>query len=484
MNAATARLRPLPPTTVLSAFVVAGAVLLGPLVLRNPWIATAAVLGAVLGTAVFVHPPLAGYVMVVTPLLAGLGRGTVLPLIRPGEAVTLLVGAALLTRLLLALASGDPPPARLQPADASMFFLALAASFLPLLFLVARGRAVSQDDVLYSFQIVKFGMVYLIVRVSVRTEEQVGRCLRLSMLVAAVVAVIGILQALDLLGAREALLVHYPPTDDALFESSRASSTLAHPFAMADLMVFNLAIAGAWLARSGRRTWLVAGAALFAVGAIASGEFSGALALVVAVTALGVLTRRLGRAMLGLLPVAILAGLILQPVIDARLRGFSSPQGLPDSWLGRLHNLQSYVWPKLATGLNWVVGVRPSARVPIGNAPAPFVYIESGYTWLFWVGGIPLFVAFIVFLVANLRATRRVAAERGDLVGVAATAAFVALAVVAVLTVLDPHVTLRGSGDLLFALLALAYAGGASAEGGRSPAGDGLSDVVAAETVP
>jgi protein-S-isoprenylcysteine O-methyltransferase Ste14 len=100
--------------------------------------------------------------------------------------------------------------------------------------------------------------------------------------------------------------------------------------------------------------------------------------------------------------------------------------------------------------------VRPSARVPIGNAPEPFVYIESGYTWLLWVGGVPLLVGFITFLVTNLRATRR-RAQQNDQIGVASTAAFVSLSVVAVLTVLDPHLTLRGSGDLLFVLLALAH---------------------------
>ncbi len=458
MTVASARLpRPVPAAPILSSLAVLGAVLLGPLVLRDPWLAGLAVLGAALATAVFVHPPVAGYVVAVIPLLAGLGRGTVVPLIRPGEAVTVVVAAALLARVLLALATGDSLPGRLRAADASLFFLALAGSLLPVLFLVARGQSVSQDDVLYSFQLLKFAVVYLIVRLAIRTDEQVGRCLRLSLVVGGIAAVIGILQALGLFGVRDLLFTHYPPTDDALFETSRASSTLAHPFAMADLMVFNLAIAGAWWVRSARRpAWLALAAAVFAVGALAAGEFSGALALVVAVTALGVMTRRLGRALLALLPVAVVAGVILQPVIDARLQGFSSPQGLPDSWLGRLHNLQHYVWPKLATGINWVVGVRPSAKVPIGNGAAPYVYIESGYLWLLWVGGIPLLVAFVVFLVANLRATRRVAEEPG-FVGVAGTAAFVALSVIAVLTVLDPHVTLRGSGDLLFALLALAY---------------------------
>ena len=436
--------------------VLLASLLLGPLVVNNPLVAVAAALATALAAAAFVHPPLAVYVIVLTPLVAGMDRGTALPLIRPAEAITILVGVAVFARVLLALASGDPLLARPGAAEASIVFLAVTGSVLPLLFLAARGEAPTQDDILYSVQVLKFVLVYVIVRVSIRTKEQVGRCLRLAMAVGAVVAVLGVLQALDMLGVRQVLLTYFPPTDDALVGSSRASSTLAHPFAMADLMIFNVAIAGAWFERMGRQRWLLTAGALFAVGALSSGEFSGALGLVVAVVALGLLTGHVHRAVVALLPVAMIAAVILRPVIDARLQGFSSPEGLPDSWLGRMHNLQTYVWPRLAEGLNWVLGVRPSARVPIGNAPEPFVYIESGYTWLLWVGGVPLLAGFIVFLVTNLRAVRR-RAQQNDQIGVASTAAFVALSVVGVLTILDPHLTLRGSGDLLFVLLALAH---------------------------
>ena len=470
MNDTTARLWPLPSATTVFVFIVLlASLLLGPLVARNPLVAVAAVLATALAAAAFVHPPLAVYVIVLMPLVAGIDRGTALPLIRPAEAITILVGVAVVARLLLALANGDALLASPNTAETSILFLAVAGSLLPLLFLIARGEAPTQDDILYSVQVPKFVLVYVIVRASIRTKEQVGRCLRLAMAVGAVVAVLGIFQALDMLGIRQVLLTYFPPTDDALVGSSRASSTLAHPFAMADLMIFNVAIVGAWFVRMGYQRWLLTAGALFAVATLSSGQFSGALGLVVAVVVLGLLTGRVHKVVVALLPVAMIAGVVLRPVIDARLQGFKSPAGLPESWLGRIHNLQTYVWPRLAEGLNWVLGVRPSARVPIGNTPEPFVYIESGYTWLLWVGGVPLLVGFIVFLVTNLRAARR-RAQQNDQIGVASTAAFVALSVVGVLTVLDPHLTLRGSGDLLFVLLALAHVANRRREQTTAPA--------------
>ena len=67
-----------------------------------------------------------------------------------------------------------------------------------------------------------------------------------------------------------------------------------------------------------------------------------------------------------------------------------------------------------------------------------------------------MLVAFFVFLWRGLRTTAGIARRRTDAIGVAATASFVGLVVLAVATVFDPHLTHRGTADLNFALLALA----------------------------
>jgi hypothetical protein len=84
-----------------------------------------------------------------------------------------------------------------------------------------------------------------------------------------------------------------------------------------------------------------------------------------------------------------------------------------------------------------------------------YVWIESGYTWLLWGGGIPLLGAYIAFAVSVIRKGWAYA-RRADAAGIAATAVAAAMCAQLLTMIFDPHLTYRGSGDALFLLLALA----------------------------
>jgi hypothetical protein len=445
--------------TVLPVFVAA--ILLAPLIIAVPLSLLLAGLLAVLTVAaVYVHPPTAAYILlVVTPVTAGMERGLLVPLLRPHEAVAVMVAAGLVLRAVPRLAARHPILPRIPAVDVTILLMAFTSSVLPLLWMVARGVRPTIDDVLYAATLWKFYGVYLIVRASIRTDSQVRRCLWLSMGAAGVVAVIAVLQSLNLFGVPDLLTRFFvgdgQPED---FANGRGSSTLTSSIAVADVMTMNLVIALGYLLRIGRgRRILLAAMTIFTFGVLASGQFSGAIALLIGVVTVGLLTGRVRKVAVLVVPSLFGAALLLRPVIVERLGGFHSPRGLPQSWIVRLDNLQTFFWPKLFSGFNFVLGVRPEARILVNG---DYVWIESGHTWLLWTGGIPFFVAFFVFLGVALSKTARIARARTDDIGIAAIASCTSLVMLGVLMTFDPHLTMRGTADLMFFLLALTATAG------------------------
>ena len=444
---------------------------MGPLLtVAEPLLVLVGVTVLAVAAGVFFHPPLAAYLLLgATPLIVGVGRGSILPLLRPNEALALLLGGVLVARGLLQVRTGQRLRIRITAIDVSILVLAFAGSALPLLWLAARSEPITRDDVFYALSLWKYFGVYLIVRASVSSERHVRTCLWVSLAAAAIVGAVGILQSLGLFGVPQLLAAYYGAGEGL----GRAASTLSNAQATADVMVFNLVIAAALLIRGdNRRLLLAALCVLFVFGTVASGTVSGAFGLLVALGAFAFITRRFGRVLV-LFPVAVVAGIVLQPVIQGRLSNLDPTTGIPLSWVGRWRNLQKYFWPELFSDFNYLLGVRPAARVPIPQylGLGEFVWIESGHTWLLWTGGLPFFLAFIVFAWVAIRAVARVARERADSIGAAATGSFAALLVVVVLMTFDPHLTLRGSADLNFALLALACTGLGASTATRRGAG-------------
>ncbi|MEA2506502.1 MAG: hypothetical protein QOH48_1120 [Actinomycetota bacterium] len=450
----------LPATRLWGPPVVAvgAAMLVGPLVTGVS--TTLVLLGAAafgLVMSVCFYPPLAAFLLLaLTPLLAGIDRGSIVPVLRPSEAVDLILGAGLIGAVIIGTAPRQALSEGARRISRSILIMAVVSSVVPLLWMVARGVSITQDDVLYALMIWKYYGIYLLIRTSVRSETDVRRCLWISMLVAAVVSVIAIFQALGLFGVANVLGTYYNNFGNTgALVLGRGSSTLALPIAVADLMIFNLAVAAGFLMRpSKHRKLLFALVSLFVAGTLAAGEFSGVLGLAVAVLTIALLMGRFAP-ILALTPVGFISATFLRSVIETRLAGFKSASGLPTSWVGRLDNLRTYFWPSLSSHYNFILGLRPTARVAVPSQITGYVWIESGYTWLLWAGGIPFLLSFFYFVWAGIRAMAENARKRADAVGAAATGALVGLVVVGLLMVLDPHLTYRGSGDFLFSLLAL-----------------------------
>jgi hypothetical protein len=416
-----------------------------------------AVPASILIGVVMAKPVIAAYLMIfLSPLVVGVNAGTIIPALRPNEALMVVCALAIGLRWLFKLRPGELRRPRVDGIDLSLIALCVASSVLPLIMMAVRQRAVSSDDLLYSIVLWKLYAEYVIIRTVVTTREQVMRCLWLSMLAAAVVCGVGIMQSLHLAGVPGLLAKYYAPLGiDTSLTNGRGSSLLGLPAATADLAILNMSIAIAMLVRGHpRRRSLTAIGVLCALGVVAAAEFSTLIGLIVAVGALLVLTRS-RRLAAAIIPVTIVGGVLLWPVISIRLGGFNSATGLPVSWINRLYNLETYFWPVLFSDNNWILGVEPAARIATSSRKYGYVWIESGYTWLLWGGGIPLLASYF-WLVGAVVKKGWAYGQRSDTAGIAATAATVAICAQVVLMLFDPHLTYRGSGDALFMILALA----------------------------
>lgn len=398
----------------------------------------------------------------VMPLIVGIGRGAALPVLRPNEALLLLVLLGLAVHLGLGWLQGRGRRPLVDDLDGALvLLLAMTGSVIPLLVRYGRGLPISSDDVLYALVLWKCWLAFRLARDGVTTRQELGWCLAAVLAASALVALVGIAQVLHVPGVAAFLWTWYdqPFTGNEGVVTERGTSTIASSLGVADVMAMALALSLAALVWGpGRwRPWLVALAGLYVAGAVAAGQFSGLIGLAVAVATVAVLTGRVTRTALLATPMALLALVPFWPVIERRLEGFQSTAGLPESWVARLDNLQRFVLPELATVTNWLTGVRPAARIPAPEPWRDYVFIESGYVWLLWTGGIAMLLAFLWFVVVALRMLVPQARRAADpLVRITACGASAGLAVIVVLMALDPHLTMRGGSDLFFPLLGLA----------------------------
>ncbi|MGH3795424.1 MAG: hypothetical protein ACRDSP_11085 [Pseudonocardiaceae bacterium] len=416
------------------------------------------VLGALIGLGLFAvtvyRPVVATYLYLGTlPFIAGIDRGSLIPLVRPNEALLVLLLAGAGVGGYLRYCRGDAVVWRPHPLDVPLVIFLLMSTVWPLTSLMLRGHDPGQADFAAVLPICKLVAIYLLVRCTVGTEAQLVRCIRLIVWPGALVAVIAILQTIGVGPVVSLLAAVWTPDVTSAAIIQRGTTTLSSPIATGDYIIFSLVLVICCGTRAvlGRRERLGLGIVL-AAGVLAAGQFSTWISAIVA----GFLIlrrfpglRRRSRRFLAVIPIVFVIG---APALLGRLGGFSGG-GVPASWSGRWDNLSTFYLPRFHF-LNVLIGVSPNPVLPAPEVWRDVIYLENGYLEFLWIGGIPLILVFGWLSVAVLRRTGELMHDRGVL-GATASALWIAWWFLMVLTVIDPHLTMRGIGDILFALLAI-----------------------------
>jgi hypothetical protein len=414
------------------------------------------VLALALVVAVCAYRPVVGtYLYLATlPFIAGFERGAI-PLLRPNEALLLLVlGGALLGAYLRSLA-GTPVRLRFRPAvDVPLAAFVLLCTAWPAASLLLRGHVPAEDELAALLPAGKLAAVFLLVRMTVLDRRQLVRVVRIIIWSAVGIALIAIAQTLRV-GPVLDFLSTYTPAEQTSEIAARGSTTLASSIATGDVIAIGLILAITCAARGllGRKERLVAGVVL-AAGVLAAGQFSTWIAALVAAALILHQYPDLRRRAVRFLPVAGVAVLIGAPAFIARLESFGEGYGVPRSWLGRWDNLTTFYVPSLFDHGGFLIGVSPESVLPAPETWREVIYLESGYLQFLWIGGLPLLAGFVWLSIAVLRRCSDLAGRR-DALGACASTLFVAWWLLIILSVIDPHLFLRGGGDLLFVLLAI-----------------------------
>ena len=136
---------------------VVAAVAMGLLAGRSPLLCLGAMLSLGIAAVVWWRPAVAAYLIVgVTPLVVGIDRGRLVPQMRVNEALVCFLVGVLCVRAAVRLRPGDSIGLVLDPVSRSFVWFALASSVVPIIFMVARGRAIDMEDLTYAAVIWKF----------------------------------------------------------------------------------------------------------------------------------------------------------------------------------------------------------------------------------------------------------------------------------------------------------------------------------------
>jgi len=401
------------------------------------------------------------------PLIVGMSRGLVVPVLRPNELLILALLGLVILRGTLGPADGRVRLGPFTAVDRAFGLLFVFGALVPLAVMLYRSGVPSAEDTFQLLSLLKYYLSYRLLLAVVPDEKAALRVAGVMLAASAVVASIGLLQLERLFGLHEWLATYYSAGQvrEAL-EFRRATSTLGVWQALGAYLGVHAALAAALLLAPATprrwRPWLVLILGLDIVGALATVSLTAVLALGLGLGLVAVMARRVGRLVVLASPVILLTFLLLAPALEERLTyqfaSYGASGTLPVTWEYRWSNLVTVFWPAVQDHL--LFGVAPSVSPELA-----WRFPENQAMYLLYQGGLLYVGAYFLFMGVVLRTTWRFLRRLDGPALAVGRAALIAWLLILVLGLFDPHLTMAGEADAAWALLALAT--GAAAHAGR-----------------
>lgn len=350
-----------------------------------------------------------------TPLIEGLGRGTVIPLVRPSE--------AMLALLIVGVLVHEIPRRQIRNytvMDIAVIAYAVGTALIPSMYLLLTGGSVDATTLFNIFAPLQYLTIYLLFsRVQVADRDR-RLFLNLAMAASVIVSLVGIAQLAHVPGLQDFLYAHYAIEGEGstlcLYGVCRPSSLMQHYSAFGAYSVLSYTIALALLAtrRAGfDPRWLIFVLAVDAMGVFVSQTVAAVFGLLLATLIVLVYRRTIPRQLL-LVGVALAIGLFLFwgnivsrieqqfPVGNQSIAGIPVPESMEvrEQYWGQLF------WPALGPVIWTGSGdVAPDVPASLQN------YVDNEYLGMGFragIGGEVLLLGMLTIIgVAAVRARRR-----------------------------------------------------------------------------
>jgi hypothetical protein len=351
-----------------------------------------------------------------TPLVGGIRRGLLIPVVRLSE---LLVAVTFACVVGVMLAEHRRP--RFGPIDIAYGVLLLFGTAVPVMVAFYTDGALSTDGWSTFLGPVKFYLAYRIVVDTVRTDSDLRRLLICLLFAGAAVAVVGIFEYFNVGNLQSFLNAYFMEGDltdtwqQQVADTRRIIATVGSWNVSGAFFAFHVALV---IALVQLRTWIlrrwmvISVGAICAVGLLLSGSMASTLGLCIAITTYAVVRHRVPRPtiLVSALVVAILAGILFRPFLEVRLET-QYPAGaselIPSSVQYRIALWRDQFLPALRD--HEILGLGPSLPSQID-----WMTEESQYLFNMYKGGIPyLFATLGLFAVLIVQLRRRYPYQTG-----------------------------------------------------------------------